>query len=123
MTTKANLEALLPTVSKSAITSEGVTGKFCLLTYDGNNQWDVWVRHADYATGETLSERKLSAILNAIPLKANRLTGEAILTMTSEQVMEHAETLGLRKRRAATRLSGCVLNHQQNKNPGIEARP
>ncbi|MDA9580946.1 hypothetical protein N9S00_07025 [Luminiphilus sp.] len=103
MTEKQRLESLLPEIAKSVITADGVEGNFCTLTPEDDGTWDVWIRHKDFGTGEILGTGKVNNILRAIDLPARRLTGEAILNMTSEQIMTHRKVLGLKKRRLPTR--------------------
>lgn len=99
MTEKQRLESLLPSIAKSVITADGVEGNFCTLTPEDDGTWDVWIRHKDFGTGEILGTGKVNNILRAIDLPARKLTGEAILSMTSEQIMTHRTALGLKKRR------------------------
>ena len=98
--TKQAMELLLPKVAKSQITPDGVEGKYAALTYEGRDQWDVWVRHTNCDSGEVLTERKLSAIIKAIGLPVFKLTGEALLEMTTAQVLQFASVLGLKARRS-----------------------
>ena len=102
--TKQQLHEMLPDVATSAfdVHEQTVEGTYALATYEGGDRWDVWVRSEDLYAG--LSERKLSAILSKCPAgaKVDRLTGEAVLKMSSEQLNAYKGALGIRKRRAAT---------------------
>lgn len=102
--TKQELQAMLPTVAKSAISAEAdqVIGKYVTATYEENGRWDVWVRSPEFMQGAVLSERKLSAILNAMPadLPVRRLAGEAVLELSTSQLLEAQKPLGIRNRRA-----------------------
>ena len=96
---KQQMEYLMPTVAKSQITPDAIEARYARLSYEGDGLWDVWIRHKDCDEGVMLSSRKLSAILFAIDLPADRLSDEAVLEMTTAQVEQYAKVLGIRARR------------------------
>ena len=102
--TKAELHTLLPNVAKSAFdaVAEEVIGKYVTAAYEGNDQWDVWIRSPEFMQGATLSKRKLNAILKAMPeeVPVRLLEGEAVLKLSSSQLSEAQKPLGIRNRRA-----------------------